>query len=277
VQGLADLYMMLGLPYESPGATELNKQIFETLYFAACDASCALAEQEGVYASYAGSPTSQGRLQFDLWGVTPPAGRHDWAGLKARIAAHGLRNSLLVAPMPTATTSHILGWNEGTAPILSNVFSRKVLAGDFIVINKHLVLALEKLGLWSEEMKQRIVAADGSVQGIDVIPLALREVYKTVWEISQRVIIDAAADRGPYIDQSQSMNLYPAQLTLASISSMHFHTWRRGLKTGMYYMHVQPTARAAAVTVEATAIGAPAAEAPVVCDRTNRDCAACSS
>jgi len=249
VQGLADVYATLDLDFDSPEAAELNRSIFSHIYYGALEASCDLAKQDGPYSSYEGSPASQGLLQFDLWGVEPQAGL-DWARLKKRIAKWGLRNSLLVAPMPTASTSQILGNNECFEPFTSNLYVRRVLSGEFVVVNKHLVRDLISLGLWSEEMKNEIVRGGGSVQAIERIPASLRRRYRTVWEMSMRPIIDQAADRGAYICQSQSMNLFIASPNAGSVNSMHFYAWEKGLKTGMYYLRSKPASAAKAITVE---------------------------
>lgn len=249
VQGLADTFIMLRLPFDSEGARKLNKDIFETIYYAACTASMELARKHGPYSTYEGSPASKGLLQFDLWGVTP-SNRWDWASLKANIAKYGLRNSLLVGPMPTASTSQILGNNECTEPYTSNIFSRRVLAGDFGVVNRHLFHDLNKLGLWTEEVKNQIIADGGSVQHVSEIPQDIKDIYKTVWEISMKTIIDLAADRGAFIDQSQSLNAFIAHPTLQSLTSMHFYAWEKGLKTGMYYLRTLPAAEAIQFTVD---------------------------
>lgn len=249
VQGLQDVFFKLRLPFDSPEAAELNKRIFETLYYAAISESCALAAALGPYETYAGSPASQGKLQYDLWGVTPTEGRHDWDGLKADIARHGLRNSLSVAPMPTASTAIILGNTECFEPLASNFYSRRTLAGEFAVVNKYLVRDLTTLGLWPK-LKNAILANDGSVQDIPEIPADLKKLYKTAWELSMRTVIDMAADRGAYVCQSQSMNLFVAEPTFKKLTSMHFHAWRKGLKTMVYYLRSKPAARAVQVTVE---------------------------
>jgi ribonucleoside-diphosphate reductase alpha subunit len=210
VQGLADCFALMRMPFESKEARELNRDIFEAIYYGACDASCRLAERDGAYATFAGSPASQGRLQFDMWGVKPASGRFDWAELKARIARFGMRNSLLLAPMPTASTAQILGNNESTEPFTSNVYSRRVLAGEFAVVNKHLLTDLIHRGIWTPEVRLQIIADRGSIQGVRGIPEDLRELYKTVWEIKQKTIIDQAADRGAFICQSQSLNIHMA-------------------------------------------------------------------
>lgn len=249
VQGLADAFMMLKIPFDSPLARQLNKDIFETIYFGACSASCDLASVDGPYKTYEGSPASKGQLQFDMWGVTPDSGRWDWDGLKERIAEHGMRNSLLVAPMPTASTAQILGNNESTEPFTSNMYNRRVLAGEFTVVNKHLLRELTAKGLWTDNVRNRIIADGGSVQNVREIPQAVRDVYKTVWEIPQRAILDMAADRAPYICQSQSLNVHIADPTTAKLTSMHFYAWKKGLKTGMYYLRTRPKADAIQFTV----------------------------
>ena len=235
VQGLADAFIQMRYPFDSPEARQLNRDIFETIYFAALTESCALAEREGHYETFPGSPASKGELQFDMWGVQP-GNRWDWASLKKRIRQHGLRNSLLLAPMPTASTSQILGNNECFEPYTSNIYTRRTLSGEFIVVNKHLLHDLIGLGLWDDDMKHRLMAANGSIQEMDEIPQNLKELYKTVWEISQKAIIDMAADRGAFICQSQSMNLFLQDPNFGKLSSMHFYAWQKGLKTGMYYL-----------------------------------------
>lgn len=249
VQGLADAFAILKLPFESPEAAKLNRDIFETIYFGACTASCQLAKEEGHYESYPGSPTSKGQLQFDLWGVTPSP-RWDWATLKQNMAKYGLRNSLLVAPMPTASTAQILGNNESTEPFTSNIYNRRVLAGEFTIVNKHLLRDLTSLGIWDESLRNRLISDRGSIQNIEEIPKKLRDVYKTVWEVSQRTILDLAADRSPYICQSQSLNIHIAEPTSSKLTSMHFYAWKKGLKTGMYYLRTRPKADAIQFTVD---------------------------
>jgi len=226
-----------------------NEDIFETLYFAACEASCELAERDGPYETYEGSPASKGQLQFDLWGRTPRSGRWDWVSLKERIAKHGLRNSLLVAPMPTASTAQILGNNESFEPYTQNLYVRRTLSGEFVQVNRHLLNDLVKRKLWTEDLRMQLIACNGSVQSLD-IPAELRELYKTVWEIKQRIVLDMAADRGAYIDQSQSLNIHMVDATTAKLSSMHFHGWQLGLKTGMYYLRTKAAADAIKFTVE---------------------------
>lgn len=235
VQGLADTFILCGMPFDSEEARQLNKDIFEAIYFAAVTESCNLAEKHGAYETFQGSPMSKGLFQFDLWNVTP-SGRWDWAALRERVKKTGLRNSLLVAPMPTASTSQILGNNECFEPYTSNLYTRRTLAGEHIVVNKHLMRDLVRLGLWDEEMREMIMAANGSVQGIEIIPQHVRDVYKTAYEISQKVIIDMSADRGAFICQSQSLNVFMEAPTFAKLSSMHFYAWQKGLKTGMYYL-----------------------------------------
>lgn len=249
VQGLADVFMMLKIPFDSEKAKELNKDIFETIYFGACTASCELAKEEGPYETYEGSPASQGILQYDMWGVTP-SDRWDWKGLKENIAENGMRNSLLMAPMPTASTAQILGNNESTEPYTSNMYNRRVLAGEFTVVNKHLLRELTSAGLWTQSVRNRIIADGGSVQNVPEIPKHMRDVYKTVWEISQRVVLDMAADRGAYICQSQSMNVHIAEPNTSKLTSMHFYAWKKGLKTGMYYLRTRPKADAIKFTVD---------------------------
>jgi len=249
VQGLADVFILLRLPFESELAKMINKNIFETIYFAAMTASKDLAKQLGTYETYAGSPVSKGIFQFDMWGVKP-TDRWDWTTLKEEVKLYGIRNSLLVAPMPTASTSQIFGNNECFEPYTSNIYARRVLSGEFIIVNKHLLKDLVQLDLWDNTMKNKIVAANGSIQNIDEIPQDIKELYKTVWEIKQRNIIDMAADRGAYICQSQSLNLFIDNPTTAKLTSMHFYGWKKGLKTGMYYLRTQAATQAVQFTVE---------------------------
>src|ERR1700761_593872 len=249
VQGLADAFILLRLPFESEAAKKLNKEIFETIYFAAMTASKDLAKIDGPYSSFAGSPASKGQFQFDLWGVEPTL-RWDWYTLKAEVLKHGVRNSLLVAPMPTASTSQILGNNECFEPYTSNIYVRRVLSGEFVVVNKHLLKDLVDLNLWDEDMKNKIIAQNGSIQKIQEIPDHIKEIYKTVWEIKQRNIIDMAADRGAYICQSQSLNLFVETPSASKLTSMHFYAWKSGLKTGMYYLRTQAASQAVQFTVE---------------------------
>ena len=249
IQGLADAYIMMRFPFESEEAVLLNKQIFETIYYGALEASCEIAEKEGAYSTYEGSPVSKGQLQYDMWGVTP-TGLHDWAALKARIAKHGVRNSLLMAPMPTASTAQILGNNESVEAYTSNIYTRRVLSGEFQVVNQHLLRDLTELGVWTDDLKNDIVSANGSVQHCSSIPDHIKKLYKTVWEISQKNIIKQAADRGAFIDQSQSLNIHIAEPNFGKMSSMHFFGWESGLKTGMYYLRTKPAAQAIQFTVD---------------------------
>ena len=235
VQGLADAFIKMRFPFDSPEAKQLNKDIFETIYFAALTESNQMAHEEGSYQTFEGSPASQGILQFDMWNVTP-SDRWDWNALRTNVMENGMRNSLLLAPMPTASTSQILGNNECFEPFTSNIYSRRTLSGEYIIVNKYLLKDLVGLGLWNETMKQRLMAANGSIQQFDEIPADVKEIYKTVWEISQKVVIDMAADRGAYICQSQSMNLFLENPNFSKLSSMHFYAWKKGLKTGMYYL-----------------------------------------
>jgi len=249
IQGLADTFILLRLPFESDLARLLNKNIFETIYFAAMTASKDLAREEGAYETFPGSPLSKGQFQFDLWGVRP-GDRWDWEGLRKEVMQYGARNSLLVAPMPTASTSQILGNNECFEPYTSNIYTRRVLSGEFVIVNKHLLKDLVQLGIWNPAMKNKIIAANGSIQQIDEIPGLIKELYKTVWEIKQRNLIDMAADRGAYICQSQSLNLFVDNPTAGKLTSMHFYAWKKGLKTGMYYLRTQAASRAVQFTVE---------------------------
>lgn len=249
VQGLADVFILLRLPFESELAKMLNKNIFETIYFAAMTASKDLAKELGAYETFAGSPVSKGIFQFDMWGATP-TDRWDWATLKEEVKQFGVRNSLLVAPMPTASTSQIFGNNECFEPYTSNIYTRRVLSGEFIIVNKHLLKDLVNLGLWNNRMKNKIIAANGSIQNIEEVPADIKELYKTVWEIKQRNIIDMAADRGAYICQSQSLNLFVDNPNTSKLTSMHFHAWKKGLKTGMYYLRTQAATQAVQFTVE---------------------------
>jgi len=247
IQGLADALILMRHSFESAEASQLNTDIFETIYFGAMTASMELAQIHGPYESYAGSPVSQGKkdeiiikrnqflkhvvsgkFQFDLWGVTPSSGRWDWAGLKEQVAKHGVRNSLLMAPMPTASTAQILGNNESFEPYTSNIYSRRVLSGEFQVVNHHLLYDLSEMGLWDNTMRNKIIANNGSIQSLMEIPKHIRDLYKTAWEIPQRKILDMAADRAPYIDQSQSLNVFISAPTIAKLTSMHFHGWKRG-------------------------------------------------
>merc|ERR1719225_1277692 len=249
IQGLADAYILMRLPFESEEACLLNKQIFETIYYGALEASCELAQADGPYSTYQGSPVSQGKLQYDMWGVTP-TDLHDWAALKAKIAKHGIRNSLLLAPMPTASTAQILGNNESVEAYTSNIYTRRVLSGEFQVVNQHLLRDLTELGVWTDDLKNDIVSANGSIQHCASIPDHIKKLYKTVWEISQKNVIQQAADRGAFIDQSQSLNIHIAEPNFGKMSSMHFYGWESGLKTGMYYPRTKPAAQAIQFTVD---------------------------
>lgn len=249
VQGLADAFILMRYPFDSEEAKALNKEVFETIYYAACTASKDLAKEEGSYETFKGSPASKGKLQFDLWGVTPTE-RWEWDVLKSEIKKHGMRNSLLMAPMPTASTAQILGNNECFEPYTSNIYTRRVLSGEFIVVNKHLLRDLTKLGLWDEDMKNRLIAANGSIQNIKEIPDNLKLLYRTAWEISQRSILDMAADRGAYICQSQSLNVFMENVNNSKLTSMHFHAWKLGLKTGMYYLRTKAAADAIKFTID---------------------------
>jgi ribonucleoside-diphosphate reductase alpha chain len=250
VQGLADAFLKMKLVFDSPEARILNQEIFETIYFAALTASKDLAKKEGVYESYPGSPISQGILQFDMWNVTPSSGRWNWDNLRKEILHYGVRNSLLLAPMPTASTSQILGNNECFEPYTSNIYTRRVLSGEFIIVNKYLLEDLIQLGLWNEQMKEALMLGNGSIQYIDGISQYLKKLYRTVWEIPQKSIIDMAADRAPYICQSQSLNLYVKDASMGKLTSMHFYAWKKGLKTGMYYLRTKAAVDAIKFTIQ---------------------------
>ncbi|MCX2718699.1 ribonucleoside-diphosphate reductase subunit alpha [Lentiprolixibacter aurantiacus] len=254
VQGLADTFIQLRLPFTSDEAKQLNQEIFETLYFAAVTASMELAKDEGPYSTFKGSPIADGKFQHNLWGIKDEelSGRWDWGKLRNNVKKHGVRNSLLVAPMPTASTSQILGNNECFEPYTSNIYTRRVLSGEFIVVNKHLLEDLVKLGLWNENMKQELMRANGSIQHIDVIPEDIRELYKTVWELSMKDIIDMSRQRGYFIDQSQSLNLFMENANYAKLTSMHFYAWKSGLKTGMYYLRTKAAVDAIKFTLDNT-------------------------
>jgi ribonucleoside-diphosphate reductase alpha subunit len=253
VQGLADVFAMMRTPWESDKALELNQRIFEHIYYAAVDSSAEIAEHEGTYSTYIGSPMSKGEFQYDMWGITPLTEKDttlDWKALKDKVKTHGVRNSLLVAPMPTASTSQILGFNECFEPFTSNIYTRRTLAGEFIIINRYLMKDLQKLDLWNEMMKQEIIARNGSVQGIDAIPESIQRLYKTSWEIKQKTLIDMAAHRGAFICQSQSLNLFVADPNYAKLTSMHFYAWKQGLKTGLYYLRTRAPVMAQKFTVD---------------------------
>ncbi len=259
VQGLADAFILMRMAFDSPEASELNKEIHETIYYAAMTASKDLAIKDGAYETYQGSPVSQGIFQYDMWNVTP-SNRWEWDVLKEEVKKFGVRNSLLLAPMPTASTSQILGNNECFEPYTSNIYSRRVLSGEFPIVNKHLLKDLVKLGLWNDSMKNKIIAANGSVQDIAEIPAELKNIYKTVWEIKQRTLIDMAADRGAFICQSQSLNLFIQDANFAKLTSMHFYAWKKGLKTGMYYLRTKSAADAIKFTVEQSYMKQPTEE-----------------
>ncbi|GJQ07885.1 ribonucleoside-diphosphate reductase [Capnocytophaga cynodegmi] len=274
VQGLADVFLLLRLPFESEAARKLNKDIFETIYFASMEASMELAKEQGAYSSFAGSPLSEGKFQFDLWQVAP-SDRWDWEKLRNEVMTHGVRNSLLLAPMPTASTSQILGNNECFEPYTSNIYNRRVLSGEFVVVNKFLLKDLIDLGLWNPTMKNKLIAENGSVQNIPEIPTELKELYKTVWEIKQKTIIDMAADRGAFICQSQSLNLFMAEPNFAKLTSMHFHAWKSGLKTGMYYLRTKAAVDAIKFTVDTQMLSG---QSQVACSLDNpEECLACGS
>ena len=253
VQGLADVFAMMRMPWESEKAAELNQRIFEHIYYAAVESSCEIAEKEGPYSTYIGSPMSEGKFQYDMWGVTPLTdidNSLDWSSLKHSVLKHGVRNSLLMAPMPTASTSQILGFNECIEPFTSNIYTRRTLAGEFIIVNKHLMKDLEKLDLWNEMMKQQIIARNGSIQGIEQIPESIQKLYRTSWEIKQKTLIDMAVARGAFICQSQSLNLFVADPNYAKLTSMHFYSWKQGLKTGIYYLRTRAPVMAQKFTID---------------------------
>ncbi len=285
VQGLADAFCRLRLAFDSPESRLLNKEIFETIYFAAMTASKDLAIKEGTYETYKGSPVSKGIFQFDMWGVSPDSGRWDWMELKKEVKKHGVRNSLLVAPMPTASTSQILGNNECFEPFTSNIYTRRTLSGEFIIVNKFLMNDLIRLGLWNDSMKNRLIEANGSIQNMPDVPQELKDLYKTVWEISQRAVIDMAADRGAYICQSQSMNVHIQDPNFGKLTSMHFYAWKKGLKTGMYYLRTKAATDAIKFTVTKNMEAQPAAinekeqnQSDMSCSLDNPDdCIVCGS
>jgi len=259
VQGLADAFIMLGYPFESQEARVLNREVFETIYYASMTASKDLAKEKGPYDSFDGSPVSKGIFQFDMWGVTPTS-RWEWDVLKEEVKTHGVRNSLLLAPMPTASTAQILGNNECFEPYTSNIYTRRVLSGEFIIVNKHLLKDLVKEGLWNKDTRQKIMTANGSIQNIEKIPARLKELYKTAWEISQKAIIEMAADRGAYICQSQSLNIFMENANFGKLTSMHFYGWEKGLKTGMYYLRTKAATDAIKFTVDKTVVEEPSKE-----------------
>ena len=256
VQGLADALILMRHPFDSPQAKELNRDIFETMYYASMTASKDLAIKDGAYETFEGSPTSRGEFQFDLWGIKP-SNRWEWDVLKEEVKKHGVRNSLLMAPMPTASTAQILGNNEAFEPYTSNIYTRRTLSGEFVVVNKHLLRDLVNLGIWNDSLKNKLIAGNGSVQNINEIPDNLKELYKTSWEISQKVIIDMAADRGAFIDQSQSLNIFMENANFAKLTSMHFYGWEKGLKTGMYYLRTKAARDAIKFTVDKSQLEEP--------------------
>ena len=257
VQGLADAFILMRMPFDSPEAKAINTDIHETIYFAAMEASMELAKRDGAYETFKGSPVSKGIFQFDMWGISPSSNRWDWMKLKQEVKQNGVRNSLLLAPMPTASTSQILGNNECFEPYTSNLYTRRTLSGDFILVNKHLMKDLISQGLWNESMRQKLIASNGSVQKIVEIPQNLKDIYKTVWEISQKVIIDMAADRGAFICQSQSLNIHITDPNFGKLTSMHFYAWKKGLKTGMYYLRSTAAADAIKFTLDKSAMTQP--------------------
>ena len=282
VQGLADAFILMRYPFTSPEAKQLNKDIFEAIYYASLTASKDLAKIDGAYETFKGSPASEGILQFDMWGVTP-SDRWEWDVLRGEIKEHGIRNSLLVAPMPTASTSQILGNNECFEPYTTNIYSRRTLSGEFIVVNKHLLLDLVKLGMWDDNMKNRLIAANGSIADFPEVPANIKELYKTVWEIKQKDVLDMAADRGAYIDQSQSLNLFIDSPNFAKLTSMHFYAWKKGLKTGMYYLRTKAARDAIKFTVDKAKLNKPEVvteeerQAEIACSLDNpEDCEMCS-
>lgn len=283
VQGLADTFIMMGLPFESAEARATNREIFETIYYASMTASKDLAKVDGPYQSIKGSPISKGQFQFDLWNVAPTK-RWEWDVLREEVKEHGVRNSLLLAPMPTASTAQILGNNECFEPYTSNIYTRRVLSGEFIIVNKHLLKDLVKEGLWTKDMRQKIMVANGSVQNIEEVPQKLKDLYKTAWEISQKAIIDLSADRGAYICQSQSLNIFMENANFGKLTSMHFYGWEKGLKTGMYYLRTKAATDAIKFTIDKSAVHEPSikaieeAQAEVACSIDNGDdCEACGS
>ncbi|WP_075349870.1 ribonucleoside-diphosphate reductase subunit alpha [Algoriphagus marinus] len=278
IQGLADAFIMLRMPFDSAEAKGLNEDIFETIYFAAVETSMELAKVQGTYETYGGSPASKGILQFDMWGVTPKSNRYDWTDLKEKVKKYGMRNSLLVAPMPTASTSQILGNNECFEPYTSNIYTRRTLSGEFIIVNKHLMKDLIQIGLWNDNMRNKLISTNGSVQSVPEIPQHIKDIYKTVWEISQKVIIDMSADRGAYICQSQSMNIFMQDPNFGKLTSMHFYAWKKGLKTGMYYLRSQAASAAIKFTLDKSQLEQPkAAPSPVeVANKEKQDAIACS-
>ena len=283
VQGLADAFILMRHAFDSPEAKQLNKEIFETIYYAAVTASKDLAIENGPYETWKGSPISNGVFQFDMWKVKP-TDRWEWDLLREEVKKHGVRNSLLLAPMPTASTAQILGNNECFEPYTSNIYTRRVLSGEFIIVNKHLLRDLVKLGIWNDRLKNKLMASNGSIQNIDEIPENIKELYKTAWEISQKEILDMAADRGAYIDQSQSLNIFMENANFAKLTSMHFYGWKAGLKTGMYYLRTKSATDAIKFTLDKPAISEPVAKteeermAEISCSLDDPDnCVSCGS
>ena len=283
VQGLADAFILMRQPFDSPEAKQLNKEIFETIYYAAVTASKDLAIQNGPYETWKGSPISKGVFQFDMWKVKP-TDRWEWDLLREEVKKHGVRNSLLLAPMPTASTAQILGNNECFEPYTSNIYTRRVLSGEFIIVNKHLLRDLVKLGIWNDRLKNKLMASNGSIQNIDEIPENIKVLYKTAWEISQKEILDMAADRGAYIDQSQSLNIFMENANFAKLTSMHFYGWKAGLKTGMYYLRTKSATDAIKFTLDKEAMSEPVAKteeermADIDCSLDDPDnCVSCGS
>ncbi|MFI5390992.1 MAG: ribonucleoside-diphosphate reductase subunit alpha, partial [Bacteriovoracales bacterium] len=281
VQGLADTFFLMRYPFESQEALELNNDIFETIYFAGLTASKDLAKKDGPYETYQGSPISQGIFQFDLWEQKPTGKYWDWDALKKDIKKYGVRNSLLVAPMPTASTSQILGNNECFEPITSNIYVRRVLSGEFAVVNKYLVKDLITLGLWNEKLRNEIIGNNGSVLNISSIPDEIKELYKTVWEIKQKAVIDLSRGRAPFIDQTQSLNIHMEDPNFGKLSSMHFYAWKAGLKTGMYYLRSRAAINAVKFTVTQPEVPKKSIEEnreAMVCSIDNpEDCISCGS
>ena len=283
VQGLADAFILMRHAFDSPEAKQLNTEIFETIYYAAVTASKDLAIENGPYETWKGSPISNGVFQFDMWKVKP-TDRWEWDLLREEVKKHGVRNSLLLAPMPTASTAQILGNNECFEPYTSNIYTRRVLSGEFIIVNKHLLRDLVKLGIWNDRLKNKLMASNGSIQNIDEIPENIKELYKTAWEISQKEILDMAADRGAYIDQSQSLNIFMENANFAKLTSMHFYGWKAGLKTGMYYLRTKSATDAIKFTLDKAAISEPVAKteeermAEISCSLDDPDnCVSCGS
>ena len=287
VQGLADVFAMMKMPFDSPEAAALNSRIFETIYYGALTESNQLAFEKGVYETYEGSPMSKGILQFDMWEEKPTKLHYDWELLRAKIKSGGIRNSLLMAPMPTASTSQILGNNECFEPFTSNIYLRRTLAGEFVVVNRHLIDECIKLGIWNTSIKNKIIANNGSIQDIPEIPDVMKPIYKTAWELKNKVLINMAADRGKFICQSQSLNLFMEAPNFNSLSSMHMYSWKKGLKTGMYYLRTRPVTKAQQFTIEPTnktkksssssSLDEEKRAVAMVCDRSNPDCEACSA